>query len=293
MVVVITLLAAVANAISSVLQRRAAVETPAEDALSLRLIGDLIRRPVWLVAILALIFGFLLQAFALNRGTISEVEPLLIAELPIALLVASAFGGRLRGRDWVAVAAVTFGLAGLLLAAAPSGGNADAIAGWRWLLAGLSAGGLIVLLVLAGMRTRGDPRAALFAAAAGSGFGLTAALMKAATGRLDQSVGAMFASWEIYAMVGCGVASLVVLSNAMQAGRLVAAEPAVTLGDPLISVLLGLLLFGEHVRTGLLLIPEAIGIVLVVAGTIALAHAPHLARSESERDERAPAPAGR
>ncbi len=272
--VVFALLAAFANALSSVLQRRAAMQEPGEETFSLKLIGALLRRRGWYLGILALILGFLLQALALSRSTLALVEPLLIAELPLTILIAAATLARdthIPHGAWMAIAAVTIGLSALMLSAAPSGGNAEHVPVFHWTLFAIAAGGAICLLVLAASRVRGDARAALLGAAAGSGFGISAALIKSATEALHEGAGALFSSWQLYAMVLVGLTSLALFNNAVHSGRLVAVQPAVTLSDPIVSVLIGVTLFHEHVRTGLLLLPELCGVGLIVIGTMGLA----------------------
>jgi hypothetical protein len=144
---------------------------------------------------------------------------------------------------------------------------------------------LMAVLVAAGVRGRGDLRGALLGIAAGSGFGVTAALMKAATARLDHGVAAMFEGWELYAMALWGAATLFLFNSAVQSGRLLAAQPGVTLADPVVSVALGVWLFGEHVRTGPLLAVEIAGIALIAAGIVGVAGSPQLERATG-RDRR-------
>jgi hypothetical protein len=68
--------------------------------------------------------------------------------------------------------------------------------------------------------------------AAGVGFGLVAALIKATTELLNHGLGAALTSWKPYAMVVAGVGGLYLFQNAVQAGRLVFAQPAISLTDP-------------------------------------------------------------
>ncbi len=276
MFVVWALLAACANALSSVLERRAARRAPAEDALSLRLVADLVRQPVWFGGIASLIVGFGLQALALHGGQISVVEPILIAELPLTLLLAAAmYKVRLCRRDMVAALTMSAGLALLLLAGAPSGGHAGRVSGWAWLLTALAVCGLCAALISAGWRAGGgDYRAALWGIAAGAGFGLAAALIKATTMLLNHGLSAVLTSWKPYAMVAAGVGGLYLFQNAVQAGRLVFAQPAISLTDPLVSVLIGIVLFGEHFRAGAFIALELIGVAMIAAGTGALVRSP-------------------
>jgi drug/metabolite transporter (DMT)-like permease len=113
---VLAVLAACANATSSVLQRKANRDVPRRQNLSLRLIGSLLHEPVWFGGILAICVGFLLQATALGEGQLSEVEPILILELPLTLILAArVFGQRMRRWEWESAAAMTAGLAVQLL----------------------------------------------------------------------------------------------------------------------------------------------------------------------------------
>ncbi len=289
MFVLWALLAACANATSSVLERGAARNAPSEDALSLRLVTDLIRQPIWLAGIAALTAGFGLQALALHAGQLSAVEPILISELPLTLLLAAAvFKAPLRRRDLAAALTMSAGLAVLLFAAAPSGGHAGRISGWEWLLTGLVIFGACAALITAGWRAgEGDYRAALWAIAGGACFGLAAALIKATTELLNHGLGTALSSWEPYAMVAVGVAGLYLFQNAVQAGRLLFAQPAISLTDPVVSVLLGIVLFGEHVRGGAFILIELLGVAMIASGTIALAHSP-LVCTESDAGPKQP-----
>ena len=276
MFVLWALLAACANALSSILERRAARDAPLEDALSWRLVADLARRPAWFGGIAALTLGFGLQALALHGGQISTVEPILIVELPITLLAGAAvFKVRLSFRDLAAALTMSAGLALLLLAGAPSGGRPGQISGWGWALTIIAICAAGAALLSAGWRAgRGNQRAALWATAAGAGFGLAAALMKASTALLNHGVGATLSSWKPYAMLAAGVAGLYLFQNAVQTGRLMFAQPAISLSDPLVSVVIGLALFGEHLRTGIFVPLELLGVAMIAAGTIALVHSP-------------------
>jgi hypothetical protein len=91
----------------------------------------------------------------------------------------------------------------------------------------------------AGIRTRGNARAALFGLSAACGYALTATLLKSAVAALDQGVGAFFSTWELYGTAIAGVGALFMLQNALQAGSLIAVQPPLTLGDALISACYG------------------------------------------------------
>jgi drug/metabolite transporter (DMT)-like permease len=80
----------------------------------------------------------------------------------------------------------------------------------------------------------------------------------------------------------------------MNAGRLVAAQPGLTLTDPVVSILWGVLVFREQVRTGWFLALAAVGALVIAGAVLVLARSPLLA-GESGREEQpseGPAPSG-
>jgi drug/metabolite transporter (DMT)-like permease len=85
----------------------------------------------------------------------------------------------------------------------------------------------------------------MLAAAAGTMFGLTTALMKAMTGTFDGGFGHLFTDWPVYAMIVAGALGMFLTQSALNVGQLIAAQPGLTLSDPLISVLWGVLAFHE------------------------------------------------
>lgn len=194
----LAVLAACANAVSSVLQRKANKRVPQSENMSLRQIRLLLRQPVWFGGIAAITVGFLLQASALGSGQLAVVEPVLVLELPFTLIFASrVFRQRLGRRGWRPAAAMTAGLAGLLYFLAPSTGGPPRVHWYGW-LAGVGGNLLLVGFLVVAAR-RGSFRAALLAVAAGSTFGLTAALMKAMTRTFTEGLGHLFTDWPVYA----------------------------------------------------------------------------------------------
>ena len=279
-------LAAAGNALASVLQRHAARTAPTEQAFRLGLIVYLIRRPAWLGGIGALIAGFLFQATALNFGELSLVQPLLVLELPFTLMFLRwpMKGGRTLGRSWAAVGLLTAGLATLLLAAGPSEGN-HAPRAMELLIGVAVTGGLVAGLLTAARIVPGTGRAVLLGVSAGLGFAFTAALMKQAVTELRHPAD-LLTTWPLYGMVVAGLLSLFLLQNALQSGPLVAVQPALTISDPIASIGYGVGLFGETIRLGPWVLPELVGIGLIVYGSLRLAQAPMLRPSAVTSPER-------
>lgn len=270
--VLFALATAVANALATVLQRKAARDVPVRGGLQWGLIAELLRRRVWLAGIAVVGAAAALQALALANGPISVVQPVFVLELPAALLLGGLLLRRpLTGSVWWAAACVTVGLVVALGAASPGLGSPDAKAG-RWLpvlLALLSVAA--VLAAVAALRRPGAARAALLALAAAICYAVTAALLKSAVfaWRAD-GVAGFLTAWQTYGFALVGVAALFLLSNALQSGPLVFSQPALTLGDAGVSLLLGGLLFGERIRTGWWVLAELAGAALVVVGVLLL-----------------------
>ncbi|GAB2739924.1 DMT family transporter [Kitasatospora kifunensis] len=269
--VLFAVLAAVSNACAMVLQRTAARTVPQSDAFSLRLMRDLLRHPAWLGGMATVICAAVFQALALAMGSLALVQPIFVTELTFVLLIAcAAFRRRLPPLGWFGIIAVTVGIALALVAAAPSGGRDHAPLA-VWILTLIAGGGAMACCVLAALPYgRGKARAALFGTAAAIGYALTAALLKSAADTAEHGVAAFFTSWQTYGFATVGVCSLFLLSNAVESGPLLASQPALTLGDAVVSLTLGILVYGEHVRTGWWLVPEAVGALLVVAGVMVL-----------------------
>jgi drug/metabolite transporter (DMT)-like permease len=296
---VLAVLAACANATSSVLQRKASRQASHRENLSMKLIWSLAHQPVWFGGVLAVIVGFLLQATALGHGQLSVVEPILVLELPATLILASrVFGARLHRREWGSAAAMTAGLAGFLYFLSPSGGRSENVRWYSWCIAiGVNLA-FVTAMVAWGRRGpagRGDEghmstslRAAVLAVAAGSTFGLTAALMKGMTNNYARGFSALFSNWQLYGMIAVGALGMVLVQFAFNAGRLIAAQPGLTLSDPVVSILWGVFVFHEHVRDGWFIALAVVSGLVIASSVVALARSPLLSGQAAQSEEEQP-----
>ncbi|MEU1462146.1 DMT family transporter [Streptomyces sp. NPDC005727] len=263
---------AASNAAGTAFQRKAA---SASRRGGLRLLGELARRPAWVLGMAGVIGAAVCQSLALVNGPLALVQPLFILELPFALLIAGPLMHRRLPRwGWWGVGGVVVGLAVLLAAAAPHGAT-DQAGMVRWVPAlALCLGAMAAMVLLAGRGRPAARRAALLAAASATGNALTAALLKSATGTFaDDGFTAFLRSWQTYGFALAGAASVLLLENALQAGPLAAAQPALTIGDAVVSLALGITLFDERVRTGWWLLPSVCGALLIVVGVMVLSRA--------------------
>lgn len=270
--VLFAVIAACSNALGTVLQRQAVLKVPASTSLRLGLMRDLLRTPVWLAGITAVIGAAVFQALALGTGSLATVQPVFILELPLALVIGGAvFHVDLSNKAWLCVGCIAVGLGVFLFSLAPSGGR-EQVPGIWWVPTLLIVGGLGAALVVAGLRRPlGLTRAACLGAAAAVGNALTAALIKSSMDILGhQGIGAWLLSWQTYAFAATGGFSLFLLGTAMQGGPLIASQPALTLCDAVAGFALGLILYGEQPRTGLWLLPAVLGFGVLTYGVFAL-----------------------
>ncbi|HET9081707.1 MAG TPA: DMT family transporter [Trebonia sp.] len=272
--ILFAVLASFCTATASVCQRIAA-RSSETAGFDIWLVFRLARRPVWLLGVGSMIGGFLFQLTALHFGALALVQPILALELLLAfgyMAVAGSGRVRVRRRDWLAGAAMSAGIAVFLGLASPSGGRLHAPAP-AWLLAGLITL-ILVLLVLAlafgldrhsvANRAR---RAALLGSATGISWGFVAAVIKELSSHVDNGIGAVFSNWSLYVLLAVGAATMLLASHALAAGPLAASQPGFTVLDPLSAGVLGVFLFDEHIRTGLLdLAGEALALAVVIAG---------------------------
>lgn len=282
--ILLALGASIFTAGSSVCQRLGARDYESSPGFSVEIVLQLLRRPVWLLGIVSMIVGFILQVTALHFGGLAIVQPVLAFELIVVFGYLHILKiRRIVRRDWFAAASMTAGLGLFLYSASPTNGANSAPAS-SWWLAGLGVGVAVIVAVAVaydgGRASQTSPsrRAAALGVATGASWGFVAAVIRELSARLSQGFGAVFANWSPYVLVGVGLIAMVLESNAMKAGSLEASQPGFTITDPLVATLLGVLIFNERVRVGPLdLLGELVAFALIIVGVIVLSQSPSFA----------------
>lgn len=266
-----SLAAAFLFAVASVLQHRSATQEGHELSMRFSLLGRLLHRPVWLFGILADVGAYVLQFIALGHGSLVLVQPLLVAGLLFALPMSAAIHRHGVGRaEWVGAAGMVAGLALFLVAANPGPGHPDTTdVAWLYILVAIMVP--TVLLVVCAGPSPSTRRAVMLGSATGLLYGLTAALTKAVAHLLSRGLMHVLIGWQTYALVGVGLASLVVAQSAFQAGPLRASLPILTVLDPVVSIVIGALAFGEGISgAGPDRALEVLGLVLLAVSVAVL-----------------------
>lgn len=276
MVLLLALTASVFFAAAYVLQYHEAHEAPRGLFLSPRLLVELAHHRIWLGGIAAMLIGNGFQAWALGTGSLAVIEPVLTLSLLFALPLSAAWRReRLRATEWVGAVMVSAGLGILLGVGSPAEGRAD-MPQYEWMLITLATCGLALTLVAAGMRAPWPSyKAALIGGGAGVLFGLQDALTRYCLHWFDRDFTHLALSWQPYVLLVIAVYGLVLAQSAYEAGSLSAALPPMTVGEPVIGTLIGMLGLHEHLNNSPgALAWEAAGALVMVAGTWMLARSP-------------------
>jgi drug/metabolite transporter (DMT)-like permease len=276
----LTLLAALLIGTGFVLQQNAAQREPASRFLSLRLLTDLLRQPRWLAGIACMIGGQVLAAWSIGNLSLAFVEPLLTTNLVFALILAVPIA-KASLRFWEIFGAVVLCTGVALLSASrsakPIGLSFGSVSHWP---AAAVIAGIAFAAVHAGLRHPGRLRAMLTGTGAGLVFGIQDALTRQTLEILNANgAGAMFTTWAPYALVGAGATGIWLMQSAFNAGPLTLSLPAISAGEPLVGILLGVLVFGDRIQIspGELAL-QAGGIVALIVGVILVGRAPALSQ---------------
>jgi hypothetical protein len=282
----IALVAAGVNALSNVLQRAANRREPKELSMTPRLLFDLVRQPLWLAGFGTVIVSFVLVATALDLGRLAAVQPIIVLELPLTLLFASkAFHTTLSARERGAIAAMTAGVAAFVLSLDPAGGTHGTASALVWAVGIPATLVPIAALTLGALASKSTRRAALLGMTTGLTFGLTSAFMKGMTGAFHSGLVGVLTSWQTYAMAAAGLLAMYLLQNALHAGSLMAAQPGITLCDPVVGVLWGVFGFKETTRGGLFIVAAVASAAVIGISTLVLAHSAALAEARGRTEE--------
>ena len=268
----LAVLAAALFAVAAAVQQRSAAAVPDDRGRGLKLVLTLVRQPLWWVGSLADVGGYVAQAAALGVGSLLLVQPLLVTSLLFALPLGARLAGRtLRRSDWVWSALLAVALAVFVVTGEPTAGVDRAGLG-DWVPAAFALGLVLAGCLLGAAIRRGTTRAVLLAVATGVLYGLGAALTKGVVDLLDDGVLALLTSWETYGLAITLAGGTLLQQSAFQAGDLTASLPAVTVGEPVVAVGIGVAVLHEHLQADGAEWAFVAGLVVVlVTATVALA----------------------
>jgi len=281
--------AALVFGVTSVAEQRSTKRVKQERTGSPRILLDLVRQPLWDLAIIGTVIGFALQVVGLKYAPLAVVEPILVFDLVFAVLISAYLR---RSADPVMLAGVlacAAGVAGFLVIARPTAGTGTvSLSEAIWLAigaVGAVAGCLVVGQSSETLRPLG------MALATGVCYGLSAFLIKLVTSEASHGgLGHVLTSWPVYALAIAGPVGFVLNQDAFQSGTFIAPVMAlITAADPLISIALAAVLLNERLSSSPAAIAgEVICLILMTAGIIEIArHSPQAIKNAASQAEAA------
>ena len=272
LVVLLALLAAVFLAIGIVVRQRATIDVPQEHGVSAVMFLTLLRRPLWWAGTAAAVAGYVFQALALANGSLLLVQPILVSALLFALPLSARLAHRRVTRgEWAWAVVLTAALAVFVMLAKTRPGDYEASVTPSAMVALICTAAVSACVIVA-IRTMGWKRAVLLAVAVGVLFGVVAMLTKLLMHLLTHDgVRAVLTTPVLYLLVVMGILAMLLQQSAFHAGSLQTSVPTMLVLEPVIAVLLGAVVLGEHLTVNRL---DAVAImvarVAMAAATIAL-----------------------
>lgn len=266
------LLAAFWAAVGIVVRQRAIQGEAGNPEDSGAIVTSWVRQPSWWAGTLGAVGGYVFQALALAHGSLLLVQPLLVASLLFVLPLGARFSNQhVRARDWWWALVLITALTVFVLVGQPREGHyRPPVPAWSVALIGSVP--VVIVCVLAARRMVGRPRAMLLATAVAVLLGMIAVLTKVSTHRLAlRGWHGLLTVPAPYLLVVLAVAVTVLQQSAFHAGALQASVPIMLVGEPVVAVLLGVVILGEHLvvrGAGALILTLAVA--AMTAATIAL-----------------------
>jgi drug/metabolite transporter (DMT)-like permease len=267
------LLSAFWAAVGIVVRQRATPGVPGDEAMSTAMATTLVRQPLWWAGTLAAVAGYVFQAVALAHGSLLLVQPLLVSSLLFALPLSAALcHQRISRVQWGWATLLTAALAVFLLVGQPREGHSRPPIP-AWTLALVITVPVVIACVVAAHRSVGRVRAMLLGVTVAVLLGMIAVLTKICTHRY--AVGGWHQLMTVpapYLLVALAVTVTVVQNSAFHAGALQASVPIMLVGEPVVAVLLGVVVLGEHLAVGgVAVLALVIAVVAMMSATVALA----------------------
>ncbi len=275
--------AAIVFGMSSVAEQRSAKRVQTRRALSPRILLDLVRQPLWLIAIGGTVVGFALQVVALKYGPLALVEPLLVCDLVFAGLITSYLRRRADPVILGGVVATSAGVAGFLAIGRPSTGQSTVSFIVVLPLAIGLAAGVAGCLAVAGRSKTLRPLA--LALACGICYGTAAFLVKLVVSDVSGGLPHLLTDWPIYALAVVGPVGFVLNQDAFQQGTYLAPVLAIiTACDPIVSIALAYLWLNEKLSSSPAAIAgQIVSLVVMITGIVVLAHhSPMVVQKQTE-----------
>jgi drug/metabolite transporter (DMT)-like permease len=263
-------------AIGDVIHQRSAHEVTDEPVSHVDLFMRLLRDGQWWLGSLVSAAGFGLQAAALGFGSVLLVQAVLVTSLLFALPISARLSHRRVTRwEWTWAALLAAAVAVIVTVGNPTAGHSRAsLETWTAVIAVL--GPALVLCVVGARIWSGSVSAMLLALVSGALWGVFAVLTKGVVDRLDDGLLALLRTPELYVWALVAIAGTAWQQSSFRAGSLTASLPTMTVTEPVVGSVLGIVVLGETLRpgdAGWLTLIVAVAIMVVATAALALGEA--------------------
>jgi drug/metabolite transporter (DMT)-like permease len=244
---VLALLAAVCFALAATLWQKASFGLAGVSLRQPKSLLLLLTRWVWLLGLAAQVVGVVLQAAALDRGRVSIIQPLLVTTVIWALPLGYFLTQQTIGpREVLGAAIIVVGLALFASFGHPAAGVSNAPTS-DWVASILVICAACAALLIFANRGSLSMKAALLGTVAGLLYGLSATLMKPVVESTHtEGLGTVVTGWQFWVWAAAGVVGFVFQQLSLATGRLVPSVAAVSVANPVVSVMLGALVLQER-----------------------------------------------
>ncbi len=265
---ILAIAAAAFFAIAATLWQKASLGLDTVSIRQPKSILTLLTRWVWLLGLGAQLAGVALQGAALDRGRVAIVQPLLVT----SIIWAIPFGyfltaQKILRREVIGAAICVAGLGIFGAFGDPSQGVDDA-PGSDWAAAILLITAICCALLLFANRGGATAKAALFGTVAGVLYGLSATLMKPVVESFHTEGWDSLGNWELWVMLVAGGVGFVLQQISLSSGQLVISVTTVSVANPVISVMLGVLILEERLDDTVVAVA---GLALALFGAVVIA----------------------
>jgi drug/metabolite transporter (DMT)-like permease len=290
---ILAIVAAFFFALAATLQQKGALGMGEVSLGSPKSFVNLAKQTWWLAGTVALLAGYGFQAVALANGRLAVIQPLLVTTIVFALPLGYFLTSQtINRREVLGAGVVVLGLAIFTVVGDAADGNDNAPAN-QWAIAVLGFGLIAAALIVLGNKGSLVRKAGLYGACAGVLYGLSASLCKPTVEILgDDGIGAVLTSWEAYAFAIAGILAFVVQQVSLATGKLAASVAAVSVCNPLVSIVIGTLLLDERLAEPTWhKVVAYCGLGVALFGAIVISVATEGDKAESTTAAAAPAPA--
>lgn len=212
---------------------------------------QLLRSPRWLAGSTIGLVAWLLHAVALNLGTLSLVQPIILLGVVLAVVVRSALDRRWPRRNELAGVVVT--IVSLIAVVSVADTNHSESTAPTGLMVAVAATAVVIALLVtrfANQFPRRGMAAFLLGMTAGMVFGVNACLMKVVGAAVsDHGIPGVLGTWSPWVLLSCAFLAMSLNQRAYQLSRLSHSMPVLNVASVLLSILLGALLFDESLPT--------------------------------------------